>query len=112
MNLSRIIERWAAHFPDKIALHFHGADYTYAGLWEQIEKVSAGLRVNKGDRIAWLGYNHPDMLVLLFAAARRGAILVPLNWRLTAAEHKRILADCTPRWIFPDGDFADAAARL
>jgi len=112
VNLSRIIERWAGHFPDKVALHFHGTDYTYAQLWTRIQEVSNSLQVDKGERIAWLGYNHPDMLVLLFAAARRGAILVPLNWRLTAAEHKRILADCTPRLIFSDGDFAEAASKL
>lgn len=112
MNLSRIIERWAGHFPDKVALHFHGQDFTYRKLWQQIERTTASLDVRKGDRVAWLGYNHPDMLVLLFAAARRGAILVPLNWRLTAAEHKRILADCSPRLIFSDGDFADAAGKL
>jgi fatty-acyl-CoA synthase len=60
--------------------------------------------------VAWLGYNSPDMLVLLFALARLGAILVPLNWRLTAAEHKVILQDCTPRWIAFDADF-EAHAR-
>jgi fatty-acyl-CoA synthase len=112
LNLSRIIERWAGHFPDKVALHFHGTDYTYAQLWTRIQEVSSSLDVKKGERIAWLGYNHPDMLVLLFAAAQRGAILVPLNWRLTAAEHKRILADCTPKLIFSDSDFADAASKL
>lgn len=112
MNLSRIIERWAGHLPDKVALHFHGTDYTYAQLWARIQEVSSSLDVEKGERVAWLGYNHPDMLVLLFAAARRGAILVPLNWRLTAAEHKRILADCTPKLIFSDGDFADTASKL
>ena len=112
MNLSRIIERWAGHFPDKVALHFHGTDYSYLELWRRIEAAAASLQVAKGERIAWLGYNHPDMLVLLFAAARRGAILVPLNWRLTAAEHKRILSDCSPKLIFSDGDFADAASKL
>jgi fatty-acyl-CoA synthase len=112
MNLSRIVERWAGHFPDKVALHFHGTDYTYAQLWTRIREVSQALQVDKGERIAWLGYNHPDMLVLLFAAARRGAILVPLNWRLTAAEHRRILADCSPKLIFSDGEFAEAAGRL
>lgn len=45
------------------------------------------------------------MLVLLFALARLGAILVPLNWRLTAAEHRAILADCSPKWLFCDADF-------
>ena len=52
------------------------------------------------------------MLVLLFALARLGAILVPLNWRLTAAEHKAILADCAPRWIFFDADFEAHARTL
>jgi fatty-acyl-CoA synthase len=112
VNLSRIIERWAAHFPSKAALHFHGKDYSYADLWQRIEHASKHLQVGEGDRVAWLGYNHPDMLVLLFAAARRGAILVPLNWRLTAAEHKRILDDCRPKLLFSDGDFAAAAGKL
>jgi fatty-acyl-CoA synthase len=52
------------------------------------------------------------MLVLLFAAARRGAILVPLNWRLTGAEHRGILEDCRPRWMFSDAEFAKAAGAL
>jgi fatty-acyl-CoA synthase len=52
------------------------------------------------------------MLVLLFAAARRGALLVPLNWRLTPAEHRGILEDCRPRWMFADADFAQAARGL
>ncbi len=52
------------------------------------------------------------MLVLLFALARLGAILVPLNWRLTAAEHKAILADCSPKWIAFDSDFESQAHGL
>ncbi|HEX2565831.1 MAG TPA: long-chain fatty acid--CoA ligase [Burkholderiales bacterium] len=112
MNLSRIIERWAEHFPDKPALHFHGSDISYAALWGEIKKAANSLDVRKGDRVAWLGYNSPEMLVLLFALARRGAILVPLNWRLTAAEHKAILADCSPKWLFHDADFAVHARSL
>lgn len=52
------------------------------------------------------------MLALLFAAARLGAILVPLNWRLTAAEHTAILRDCQPSVLFCDADFARAARNL
>ena len=68
--------------------------------------------MKKGDRVAWLGYNTPDMLVMLFALARLGAILVPLNWRLTAAEHRTILEDCTPRWLFCDPEFEEHARSL
>jgi len=112
LNLSRIVERWAQHCPSRVALHFEGADLTYAELWKRIEHAARALRVDKGERIAWLGYNHPDMLVLLFAAAYRGAILVPLNWRLAPAEHRAILNDCRPRWLFSDDDLAPAAREL
>jgi len=86
-------------------LHFHGADISYAGLWKSVQEKTRTLDVSKGDRVAYLGYNSPDMLALLFALARLGAILVPLNWRLTAAEHRTILEDCKPKWIFCDADF-------
>jgi acyl-CoA synthetase (AMP-forming)/AMP-acid ligase II len=112
LNLSRIVEHWARQFPGRTAIHFEGADWTYAQLWSRIERATGALQVARGERVAWLGYNHPDMLVLLFAAARRGAILVPLNWRLTAAEHRGILGDCRPRWIFSDAGFAPAAREL
>lgn len=112
MNLSRIVEHWANHCPSRVALHFEGEDWTYAELWRRIEDATRALQVARGERIAWLGYNHPDMLVLLFAAARRGAMLVPLNWRLTAAEHRAILSDCQSRWLFSDADFSGAARDL
>ena len=112
MNLSRIVEHWSRHAPSRVALHFEGADWTYGELWQRVERAAGALEVAKGDRIAWLGYNHPRMLVLLLAAAQRGALLVPLNWRLTAAEHRGILQDCRPRWMFADADFGDAARTL
>lgn len=52
------------------------------------------------------------MLALLLAAARLGAILVPLNWRLAAAEHAAILRDCTPRVLYSDAAFAAQARSL
>jgi len=115
MNLSRIAEHWAKHFPGKAALHFHGTDFTYATLWERIVTATgalAGAGVARGDRVAFLGYNHPDMLVLLFALSRLGAMLVPLNWRLTLAEHRTIMADCSPRLLVFEDAFADAAQSL
>jgi fatty-acyl-CoA synthase len=87
-------------------------DISYSTLWNSIEEQTRTLDVAKGDRVAWLGYNCPEMLVLLFALARLGAILVPLNWRLTAAEHKTILADCSPKWIAFDTEFESGARGL
>ena len=93
-------------------MHFQGSDISYAGLWHAIAERTRTLDVARGDRVAWLGYNCPEMLVLLFALARLGAILVPLNWRLTAAEHKAILADCSPKWLYCDSEFEVHAKGL
>jgi len=112
LNLSRVIEHWARHAPGRIAIHFDGAELSYAQLWERVGTATRALGLRKGDRVAWLGYNHPDMLALLFGAARLGAILVPLNWRLTAAEHADILRDCKPSVLFCDADFTPAARDL
>ena len=81
-------------------------------MWLRIEQATRALGVSRGERIAWLGYNHPDMLALLFAAARLGAILVPLNWRLAAAEHAAILRDCAPRVLYCDAAFTAQARAL
>lgn len=65
-----------------------------------------------GDRVAWLGQNHPAVVVLLFALARLGAVLVPLNHRLSPAEWQAVLADCTPRLLVHDAHLAAAARSL
>jgi fatty-acyl-CoA synthase len=56
--------------------------------------------------------NHPAVLVLLFACARLGAMLVPLNWRLAPPEHARVLADCPPRVLFAEPAFAAHARSI
>ncbi len=115
MNLSRIIERHAQFSPHKLALHWHGQDITYPMLWQQIEAATAALAqtgIRPGDRVAWLGLNDPRMLVLLFALARIGAMLLPLNYRLAEEEHRQILAHADVHWMFADEHHADAAPQL
>jgi fatty-acyl-CoA synthase len=112
LSIARFIERRAQQSPDKVALRFQDRAWSYAEFWQRIEQATRALAVDKGDRIAWLGYNHPDMLALLFAAARRGAILVPLNWRLAPAEHAALLRDCAPRLLYADAAFEAQARAL
>ena len=95
MNLSRIVARWAQFRPDHVALHFLGEDITYSALWRRVEGATlrlASLGVRKGDRVAYFGFNHPELLAILFACARLGAMLVPLNFRLASPERAEILA--------------------
>ena len=103
MNLSDLIDRNAAFTPEKDALRYQGASLSYAALSGRIGATAAALSghlgVRPGDRVAILSANHPDYLVLLFACARLGAMLVPLNWRLAAAEQRYILEDAGARTL-------------
>ena len=90
MDLSDLIERNAAFTPGKPATVFEGEILSYAALNARIEQTARALKaelgVSRGDRVAILSLNRPDYLVLLYACARLGAMLVPLNWRLAVAE--------------------------
>jgi fatty-acyl-CoA synthase len=110
VDLSGLIERNAAFAPDKPALHFEGATLSYAELAARIEKTARALKselgVSCGDRIAILSLNRPDYLVLLYACARLGAMLVPLNWRLAVAEQLFILSDAAAKVLVLEEAFA------
>ena len=110
MDISHWIERHAAFTPEKTAIRFGGTDLTYAVFAQRIERVAAilaGLGVRRGDAIAFLGLNNPHMLAMLFACARLGTMLMPLNWRLAPPEHAWMLAHCPTRALFVEAGFIE-----
>jgi fatty-acyl-CoA synthase len=110
MDLSDLIARNAAFTPDKPAIRFPGRTLSYATLAERIVQAARALKsrfgVGRGDRVAVLSANHPDYLVLLYACARLGAILVPLNWRLAVPEQVFILSDAAVKALVIEQGFA------
>ena len=93
------IEHRARTAPDGVALIAGDWSVTYSELAGRARRLANGLRtlgVAKGDRVAWLGPNHPAFLESLFAAGQLGAALAPVNHRLDEAEIDRILADIKP----------------
>jgi fatty-acyl-CoA synthase len=63
------------------------------------------LGVRRGDRVAILAMNCVEYLDVLFACAKLGAILQPLNWRLSAEELQGLLADAEPVVLIYGPDF-------
>jgi fatty-acyl-CoA synthase len=116
MDLSDLIERNAAFAPDKAAIRFAGSALTYIGLARRIGEVARALKsqlgVRAGDRVAILAANHPDTLVLLYACARLGALLVPLNWRLAVPEQVYILCDASVKALIVEQAFAPVVEPL
>ena len=116
MDISRWVRHRADSSPDRVAVHFAGTDITYATLDRRVSRLSAalagGLQILPGDRVAYLGYNSPVVLELLFACARLGAVFVPLNWRLAAPEHRFVLGDAEPSALFAEPDFHARAEEV
>ncbi len=104
--------------PDKVAIvdAATGARTTYRELARRAERLAGALAgecgIGPGDRVAILAHNDPAHFDLLFALGKLGAILAPLNWRLTVPELAPLLRDCTPRVLVYGPEFAETAAQL
>ena len=115
MDLSGWIERNAAFSPARTALVCGGRRVAYAELARDIERTSAALAASgvvRGDRVAHIGYNGIEPLMLLFACARLGALFAPLSWRLAPPEHRAMLADCGPRVVVAGEPFLRDVAAI
>jgi fatty-acyl-CoA synthase len=116
MDLSDIIDRNAAFAPDKTALRFGRQAWSYAGFAARLSAAARALKsqlgVGRGDRLAILSTNRPDYLTLLYACARLGAMLVPLNWRLAIEEQLFILSDASVKVLMVEQTLAAVVTPL
>jgi acyl-CoA synthetase (AMP-forming)/AMP-acid ligase II len=93
------IERRARIAPNQVALVGDDRSFTYAELARRVRRLANALQrlgVGRGDRVAWLGPNHPAFLESLFASGLVGAALAPVNHRLGADGIRVVLADIEP----------------
>ena len=113
------VRTYAASTPGRLAIGDaeSARRWTWRDLDCAVDRLAAWLTgelgAASGARVAVLARNHPLMVVLQFACARAGAIFVPLNWRLAAAELAVILVDADPALVFHDAGLfvPDHAAR-
>jgi fatty-acyl-CoA synthase len=85
--------------PDRMALVHGEWRCTYGELANRVRRVAHGLRglgVEQGDRVGWLGANHPAFLEVLFATAKLGAVMTPVNHRLDPAVIEQVLTGYSP----------------
>jgi fatty-acyl-CoA synthase len=115
VDLAHWLERRADLSPADVAVSCEGATLDWAALWRATLAMAGRLQrlgIGPGDRVAHFGTNSPEFLILLFACARSGAMLVPLNWRLALPEHEYVLADAAADLLIHDAAFASHAAAL
>lgn len=107
-TLRDLIARNAGLYGSKPALIWAGQRVTHAQYADRCARLAAGLKaagVMRGDRLAILAANCLEYVDLFGAAAHLGAIVVPINWRLSAEEVAYVIEDVAPRALIVDDQF-------
>jgi fatty-acyl-CoA synthase len=110
----RIVD-WVAHHakttPNKLATIdlASGRRHSYAKMNDRVGRLAGFLEsagIGKDDRVGLIALNSTDILDVIFATWRVGAVHLALNFRLTAPELAFIVGDAAPKLIFVDTAFS------
>jgi long-chain acyl-CoA synthetase len=115
LRVADVVRRVAAERGSVVAVRHGARALTYAELDERSNRLAQALLaagVGPGVRVAHLDRTGPEVVELLFAVSKIGAVLVPLNWRLADAELARIVADSGAPVLVAGRAFAQTAAAL
>ncbi|MBW4056791.1 MAG: AMP-binding protein [Proteobacteria bacterium] len=111
-TVGSLLDEMARRFPDNEALVYpeRGLRYTYKQFNEACRQLAKGLLrlgIKKGDNISIWAYNVPEWVLLQFASAKIGAILVTVNTSYKSAELEYILSQSDSTSLFMVGSFKD-----
>jgi fatty-acyl-CoA synthase len=112
ITLEEILTHWAQTQPDAPAIAGEGLSYSYGDLDVLTRKaiaLFAAHGIAPGDRVAFLGKNHPLYGLMLCAAMRYGAVMAPVGWRLAPREIAYILEDTGAKLLIATDAFVDTA---
>jgi fatty-acyl-CoA synthase len=114
VHLSRLtplsfLERSAAAFPARVAVVDGDRRLTWAEVRDRARRLAVALQdagVRKGDRVAFLAFNTPELLEAHYGVPAAGAVLVAINTRLTSGEIAYILDHSGARLLVVDAALA------
>jgi acyl-CoA synthetase (AMP-forming)/AMP-acid ligase II len=115
LRVADVIRTHAAERGDVVAIRCGSRALTYYELDERSNRLAQALLaagIGPGSRVAHLDRTGPEVIELLFATSKIGAVLVPLNWRLAVPEVTRIVADAAVPLLVVGRTFADTASAL
>ncbi|UCE41303.1 MAG: long-chain-fatty-acid--CoA ligase [Candidatus Aminicenantes bacterium] len=107
MSLSDVLKKTASDSPDQEAVICAGKKFRYDELKDRVERLSSSLLslgIRKNDRVAIIHRNCHRYLETYFAAAKIGAVLVPINYRLSGEDFVFILNDSQAKWMIAQPD--------
>lgn len=114
-NIRMILKKSALWYPNKEALVCEGTRLTYRQLAERVNKMANGLLdlgLKKGDFVSVLSSNCSEYAELLCAIPAMGAVIAPLNYRLTPDEIETLVLQCQSKAIIVGSEFVDIVNNL
>ncbi len=115
ITLNDLLRRNANNWPEQIAAADADRTFSYRELEEKTgvwQHYLSDQGIGKGDIVAFLGENRPEYLMLLFALARLGAVLLPLNFRLVEDELSYILKHSQAKGLLYSDSYTETAQAL
>lgn len=115
MLVTDFLDRAVRLYPDKIAVVDGDLRLTYREINERVNRLSNALLdigLERGDRVCMLSPNSHFYLESFYATAQVGLVLVPLNYRLVAADHKYILNHAGVSAVLVDWEYTDVVDEI
>jgi acyl-CoA synthetase (AMP-forming)/AMP-acid ligase II len=114
-DVAALVDHWCRVLPDREAIHYGTASYTWAQLADRVRRnaaaqLAAGLR--PGDRVAYLDKNHPSCMETTLACMLAGTTNAVVNFRLAAEEIRYIINDAQARIVFVGTEFLPVLAKI
>ena len=109
------LRRAALNYADKLAVVDGAKRFTYRELKQRVNRLSHALLrlgVRQGDRVCILSPNSHFFLESFYATSQIGAILVPLNYRLLAADHEYILNHAGVTTLLVDWEYTKVVDEI
>jgi fatty-acyl-CoA synthase len=104
-----MVERCARHYGPDAAIVHGDKRITYAEFISDVRRTGRallGLGLQRGDRVAILMNDRPELLAVMYGVQWAGLAIVPLNAKLASADHAYILSDSGARVLCHDAAFA------
>lgn len=114
-DITHWFDRRCRDAPARSAITHQGRTRSYEALKREVDGLAAYLveaGIGKGDRVGILAFNCPEVLICQLAAARAGAIFVPVNFRLSKPELEYIINDAGIALLLVGPEFTETVESL
>jgi acyl-CoA synthetase (AMP-forming)/AMP-acid ligase II len=115
MNIGKLLTKSAVTFPNRLAIAYGSKKETYAEFNSRANRLANALYnlgIKKGDNIALLQYNRPEMLESMFACFKAGCGMIPINFRLHPKEFAFIIDHSEAKAVILSPEFNDSLTDL